>query len=188
VKPRKVTVPGSLAVPIVGDAAIIAKKLADGRLLPVLILDTRSRPEVAELIRVHEYLPPGDVRSQWAVSRDSDDLVMLHLSFTHPVEVEVLLVFSIERQAILVEALLRGGGVWLQAGLPGDRLATTPDAHRLLVEVPEMNFRQPWEEALNERMTRVMARRLGVSKKKARPAAALAISQMQELASRRWPT
>jgi hypothetical protein len=43
-KSRKTTVAGSLVVPIVGDGAI-AGPIADGRLLPVLILDTSARPE-----------------------------------------------------------------------------------------------------------------------------------------------
>jgi hypothetical protein len=37
-----VKLPGSLAVPIVGDAAIGSQTVADGRMLPVLILDTSS--------------------------------------------------------------------------------------------------------------------------------------------------
>ncbi len=58
-KPRKAQVAQSLIVPIVGDAAM-AGPVADGRLIPVLIVDTSKRPEVAELIRVHAHLPPGD--------------------------------------------------------------------------------------------------------------------------------
>ena len=146
-KPRKVTMARSLVVPIVGDAAI-AGPIADGRLIPVLILDTSARTDVAELIRVHELLPPGDAQSQWGLSRDNDDDVMLHLKFVRPMDLELILLLSVERQAILVEGMLSGGGVYLQSGVVGDRLSTTLDTpsraaarHRVSGGVGEVSAR-----------------------------------------------
>lgn len=179
-KPRKTTADRSLAVPIVGDAAI-AGPIAEGRLIPVLILDTKSHPEVAELIRVHAHLPAGDARSQWASSRDNDDDVMLLLSFTQPMDVDLILRFSIEREAILVETMLNGGAVYLQAGEVGDRLMTTMDAHRVLVELPDTGFGPYWEKLLLNRMTIVMARRLGVPRRVGGSAAAAVIGEMRKL-------
>ena len=51
-------------VPILADAAIATEKIGNGKLIPVLILDTSERPDVAELIRIHAHLPQGDVISQ----------------------------------------------------------------------------------------------------------------------------
>src|SRR5688500_15505757 len=165
-KPQKAHIDVSLAVPILGDAGIASKGVADGRMLPVLILDTSSRPEVAELIRVHRYLPSGDVASQWASRIGDDDTVVLALQFLRPMEVALPLIFSIERHAMLVEAVLTGGGVCLQVGNPGDRLITTTDAGRMLVEVPDQGFRPIWNKLLMERMVTVMARRMGVRRRK----------------------
>jgi hypothetical protein len=179
---RKVTYPPEMVVPIVADGAIAGHGFADGRLLPLLILDTSTRRDVAELLRVHEFLPVGDQRFQWARSRDTDDDVALYLRFIQPMDVELLLRFSVERQAILVEGILSGGGVWLQAGKPGDRLATTMDANRVAIELPDTGFRPEWERFLLKRMTRVMSRRLGVSHRSARPAARKVITDMQAVA------
>ena len=165
-----VTIPEDRVLPIVGDAAI-AGPIADGRLIPVLILDTAARPEVAELIRMHEHLPPGDVLSQWAHSRDDSDVVALQLRFLRPVETALALRFGMEAQAILVETMLDGGAVYLQAGVAGDRLMNTLDAPRVLVELPDTGFRPVWDEILLTRITVVMSRRLGISRKKARPLA-----------------
>ncbi|MGD9796869.1 MAG: hypothetical protein AB7H43_08250 [Acidimicrobiia bacterium] len=180
-KPRKTTADPALVVPIAGDAAI-AGPVADGRLLPVLILDTSARPELAELIRVHRHLPPGDGRSQWASSRDDDDVVFLQLWFEQPIAADLILRFSIERQAILVESMLSGGGVYLQSGQPGDRLMNTMNEPRVLVELPDTGFRSFWDELLLARMTAVMARRLGVPRRKGRSAAASVISEMRMVA------
>lgn len=171
----------SLVVPIVGDAAI-AGPIADGRLLPLLILDTGVRPEVAEVIRVHEHLPGGDAQSQWGFSQENDDDVMLHLRFVQPMDVELILLFDVRRQAILVDAMLTGGGVYLQAGVAGDRLITTMDAQRVLVELPDVGFRPHWEKFLLERTTTVVSQRLGVSRRKARPAAEALIAEMRKVA------
>lgn len=180
-KPRKTTADRSLVVPIVGDAAI-AGPVADGRLLPVLILDTSARPEVAELIRVHRHLPSGDARSQWASSRNDDDVVLLQLWFEQPVAADVILPFSIERQAILVESMLSGGGVYLQAGRPGDRLMERMDEPRILVDLPDTGFSPSWDDLLLARMTVVMSRRVGVPRRKGRAAAEAVIAEMRTLA------
>jgi hypothetical protein len=186
-KPRKVTMLRSLVVPIVGDAAI-AGPVADGRLIPVLILDTAERPEIAELIRVHELLPPGDAESQWGFSRENKDHVMLHLRFVRPMEVELILLFSAQEQAVLVEGMLSGGGVYLQAGAVGDHLSTTLDSPRVLVELPDTGFRPHWEAFLLDRMTRLMSQRLGTSRRGARTAAEAVITQMKEIAQLRLST
>lgn len=168
-------------MPIVGDGAL-AGPVAHGRLVPLLILDTSNRPDVREVLRVHEHLPPGDVTFHWAYSRDSDDEVALDLRFIRPMDVKLLLRFSIERQAILVEAMLNGQGVWVQAGAPGDRLATTMDAHRVLVELPDTGFQPTWDKLWLKRMTRVVARRQRISRRKARPLAKNVIEDLRGVA------
>jgi hypothetical protein len=53
------------AIPIVSDAAIATDAVGDGRFIPLVILDTRARPDVAELIEIQAKVPPGDVISAW---------------------------------------------------------------------------------------------------------------------------
>jgi hypothetical protein len=43
-------------VPIVADEAM-AGTVAEGANIPLVILDTSKRPDIAEAIRVHAYLP-----------------------------------------------------------------------------------------------------------------------------------
>ena len=60
--------------------------VADERVTP-LILDVTERPDVEELVRVHRYLPPGDVRVQWGTLATRKESVSLILRFTRPSEV-----------------------------------------------------------------------------------------------------
>lgn len=183
-KPRKAKLARSLTVPIIGDAAM-AGQVADGRLLPVLILDTSARPEVEELIRVHAHLPGGEATSEWGTSRDRKHQVILVLRFTQPMDVDLILEFSIDRHALIIETMLTGGGVYLQAGADDDRLSTKLDAPRVLVDLPDAGFRKVWDKLLLDRMKVVMARRLGVPRKKAGPHAEHFIAEMRRLAGLR---
>ena len=68
--------------------------VADGRLIPVLVIDTAGRPDIPELIRQHQHLRLGDARHQWATSRGDADSVMLLLTFERPSEVDMVLPFQ----------------------------------------------------------------------------------------------
>jgi hypothetical protein len=46
-------------VPIVADAAIATDVVGDGRFIPLVILDTVDRPDIAEIIELQEKVPPG---------------------------------------------------------------------------------------------------------------------------------
>jgi hypothetical protein len=178
---RKIAVSRELLIPIVHDGAI-AGAIADGRLLPVLLIDTSERPDVRELLRVHEHLGSGDVEFDWGLSLESKDDVILHLRFLRPMEVHVLLLFDVRHQAILVEGILSGGGIYLQDARPGDRLSTTLDAHRVLIELPDTGFRAVWDPHLLERTTALLRKR-GIPRRSAPHAAAALIHDLKEMAS-----
>ena len=176
----KVRLPAESQVPIVGDAAM-AGPLADGRLIPVLILDTVNHFQLSELIRVHEHVGPGDVGFQWGMKKGLREAMLL-LEFQRPMEIQIVLVFDIEKYASLVELMLTSRAVYLQAGSPGDRLLTTFEDPRLLLELPDIGFRPVWDAALLKRMTQVM-RQAGLSRTAAKDGAITFIQQMRELAA-----
>jgi hypothetical protein len=180
--PRKARIPSTLLIPVIADAAI-AGPIADGRMLPVLILDTSGRPDVDELIRVHRHLGDGNVWSQWATSRDDNDQVALHLRFDRPMDVEMALTMSIRAQGVLVEMILSTRAAYLLAGRPGDRLITKLEAPRVLVEIAETGFRPHWNRLFFDVMNAEMARRLGVSRRKARGATETLIARAKEIAN-----
>ena len=181
---RKAKIDTSLFVSVVSDAAM-AGPVADGKLIPVLILDVDGRPDVSELIRQHQHLPSGDASHQWATSRDDEDRVMLLLNFERPSEVGVVIPFSIEHQGIVVDSMIRSGAVYLQAGVEGDRLSATLDEPKVLVELPDTGFGPAWDSLLEQRMTEVMSARMRVSRRKARPVARKVIEEMRKFTALR---
>jgi hypothetical protein len=175
----KVQIPESRLVPIVSDAAI-AGPVADGRLVPVLILDTRDHPSIEEVIRLHEHFTPGDVQFNWGRKKRSKDEVFLTLDFERPVEAQAVLMFSIERQGGLVDLILRSKALYLQAGEPGHRLSTAFDEPRILLTLPHTSFAEYWDGVYLKRLTEIIRGGARISRSQARDAARELIKNMRD--------
>ena len=168
-------------VSIVADGAIATTALGDGRLIPILILDTAERPDIEDLVRALDRLPPGDVKSHWARRKRTKGKICLVLRFERPSEVLVILEFDVFEQGILVESILTAKTVFLQPGRKGDRLSTTLDHPRIWVEVPELGFREEWDKLwLIAIATKLKS--LGLKRRDAKKGASTVISEMREVA------
>lgn len=171
---------------VINDAAVATVGVGDGRLIPLLIIDSAGRPDFEELVRVHEYLPPGDVKVQWGDLKSAPDDIALILRFTRPLEVLLLLNFDIVRQGVVVDQILSSKALYLQPGREGDRLVNTLDAKRILIEVPETGFSKIWDETLFKHLVKDF-RRKGLPKHQAKEAARGAIEEWRKIGqSRLW--
>jgi hypothetical protein len=167
---------------VIADGIMAAGHIADGKQLPVLILDTTQRPDIVHLVSAHKVLPPGDVQTQWGEADWARDTVALALFFKRPVPCECVIAFETERQGILVDLILRMGVFYLQPGAPGDRLSMNPRADKILVEVSAPGFREKWEKIfLKATVQRV--RKKGLSRAEAKRAAKLLINEMRQKTS-----
>src|SRR6266511_2683149 len=113
-------------IPIVADAGIATERMGDGRLIPLVIVDTTDRLDLEEFIRVHQYAGPGDADSQWATLEDSSGRVGLVLTFKKPMEMTVVLAFDPMNQGGLVDQIIQSKGLYIQAGRKGDRFIKNP--------------------------------------------------------------
>jgi hypothetical protein len=144
-------------VPIVSDAAIATNMVGDGRFVPLVIMDTTDRPEIAELIYLQENVPPGDVVSGWASLLDGPrDHFALVLQFQRPIEVGFALNFDLGIQGSVIELALRARAIYLQAGKPGDRIRGTFDAPRMIAELgadlPLKQWDELWSKAIKRKL------------------------------------
>ena len=165
-------------VPIVGDAAIAAARIGDGKLIPLVIIDTSERSDLDEVIRLHAHLGPGDVKVQWGMPLEKTDKIILVLSFRNPIEAVAILEFDIVLQGILVDQILTARVFYLQSGRPGDRYITNPSAPRIFVEVPDTGVRGHWDKLFHKRVAKHM-RAKGLGRQQAKSAAAQAIQEMR---------
>ncbi|MEU9899668.1 hypothetical protein ACIBCS_42225 [Streptomyces phaeochromogenes] len=180
---RKVRVPQPLEV--VGDAAIASHLVGDGRFIPVLIVDTATRPELDELVRVHQYLNSGDCQCQWGTNLIDKNQVILHLEFIRPIKAAVTIGLDIPSQGILVDGILMAQALYLLPGRPGDRFIEKQESPKILVEVPRGDFGDAWEKLVRHVLRRVFRNR-GLSRPEARVATEEMISKTREITTLRF--
>lgn len=168
-------------VQIVGDAAIATGGIGHGRLIPLIIIDTRNRPDLAEVIEAQVHLPPGDVVVQWCILPKRHDHIALLLKFQRPTERSAIIEFNIAKQGILVEHILQSNGLYMQAGKVGDRLKHDLNRPKMLIEVPDTGIRAVWDKLYFDAVVK-RARSEGLNRREAKDVARAAIGQIRELA------
>lgn len=172
---------------IVSDGAIATGVIGDGRLIPVLVLDTTKRRDVDELIRVHQHFGPGDVVCMWGSITGSDDRVCLVLNFTRPTVTTIVLEFDVLKQGGVVDQIVTSHAVYLQSSRDGDHVSTALHRPKILVEVPDTGFFPIWDRILKRRVAMNM-RRQGLSRRGAKQAAEQAINAWRAFLGVRIPS
>jgi hypothetical protein len=168
-------------VPIVGDAAIATVGVGHGRLIPLIIIDTTTRPDLAEVVEAQAHLPVGDVVVQWGVLPKRHDHIVLLLKFQRPTERAAVIEFDIAKQGILVEHILVSNGLYIQAGKTGDRLKHDLNRPKMLIEVPDTGIRSQWDKLYFDAVVK-RARKDGLGRRDAKEVARAVIGQIRELA------
>lgn len=170
------------AVPVVSSAMIASTGISEGRMMPLLILDTSQRPDIEDMIRAHEHLGPGDVLSDWALP--TWETLELFLTFERPSRCVIRIAFNVLVGGGLIDNIMLSQALYLQAGRPGDRLAGTMDALRVVVEIPTGTVRHRWEEVMERALVKDY-RAKGLSKRDAKKAARGVRAEWRELISLR---
>ena len=174
-------------VPIVSDAAVATALWGEGRTIPLLILDTSSRPDVDALVQAHLELGiPGDARSDWSLgSRKRNPVPQLILRFTKPSECLLLIEFDMPKRGLFVDQVLWAQGLYLQPGRPGERLITTMDNPRILVEIPTNEVFQEVFRPIHEKAIHRMFRKEGMTRAAAKRSTRLYLKEWRNAFQRR---
>ncbi len=170
----------AIPVSIVADAAVASQGVREGKLIPLLIIDCSQRPDISELVRVHQHLPSGDAECQWGQRQGTKGKIALFLKFIRPSEIFVLLEFDIERQGGLVDQVLRAGALYIQPGQVGDRFITTPDNPKILIHIPDTGFSSEWETIFMKHLIDGFKSR-GLKGSKAKEAASMMLKEWRKL-------
>lgn len=171
-------------VRIISDAAIATIDFGHGKIIPLVIIDTKTRPDIEELVRVHEHLQPGDVNFFWCEPDRPDHGVGLLLKFVRPMNLTMMLLFNLERHAGLVDQILTARALYIQPGQDGDRLIRTLDNKKILLDLPDNGFKKTWDRILLKQVTRQF-REKGMRRGDAREAAQDFIAKWREFGETR---
>lgn len=174
-----------LIAPIVADGSIATVGVGDGRMFPLVILDTTERPDIDAAIAAHDNGPPGDLRVQWGRLPHREETVTLILTLLRPVEAVVMVEFDLNKHhGVIVEQILQNHGLYVQPGRPGDRLKDNLQRPKIIVEVAETGFTSTWDQ-LFLRHTELKLRRKGLKRGEAKRAAITVVEEIRKIASER---
>jgi hypothetical protein len=165
---------------------VASQGVREGKLILLLIIACSDRPDISELVRVHQYFPPGDVECQWGQRQGTKGKIALFLKFIRPSEIFVVLEFDIERQGGLVDQILRAGALYIQPGRIGDRLITTTDNPKILIHIPDTGFHSEWEKIFMKQLTNGFKRR-GLKGSKAKESALMFLKEWRKLGKIQMP-
>ncbi len=176
-------------IPIVSDGLVATEAVGEGTLLPLVILDTSSRPDVEGVMLAHKHLGEGDVRSYWPIPHSwfRKRSMCLVMEFLRPSRCVAILEFDLEQQGVLIDQILHAEGLWIQLGRPGDRPGTSLDKPKLLVGVPlNREFRRAWGPMFEKAMIRRF-RGQGLSRARAKRAGRQLITEWRKAFHRSIP-
>ena len=162
--------------------------VGDGRMIPLLILDTSKRPDIENMVKAHHLMgSQGDVTSVWGRPNTFFDTgtVRLLLTFERPSRCQLLLQLDIKKYGGLVDNIILSQGLYIQPGRPGDRLRTTFNNPRVLAEVPSRKFQPEWTKMLRKTLRKLAQKEHGMSRAKAKLATEKYIDRWRDLLSTR---
>lgn len=151
---------------LISDAAVATRTIADGRLIPVLLIDTSSRPDIENLIKAHKYFGPGDAKSSWGKLSTKQNTINLILRFEKPVKCTLIFEFDILEYGGIIDQIVHNKVLCIQCAKEGERFLRTFEREKVLIEVPSSDFEQEWEMMLN-RTLECDGKRKGLNKKQA---------------------
>lgn len=136
-------------VPVIAAGAIAVPFFADGKMIPLAILETSTRPDLDILFNIHEHTPPGDAETTWVNLLDIPNGIGLQIKFIRPSDVTFIVQFDAEEHAVAIDQAIHTRCIYLQSGKIGDRLSTTAESKnipRISVEIGAFGFEERWEK------------------------------------------
>lgn len=162
-KKIKIDVGKHKIVDVVSDALIYQRNVCDGKAIPHIIISTEQYPEIEKSIALHKDVKEGEVIFTWTMSTDRK-YVFLMMDSKAPVEISYIVRFDLFKHCGVIDRILSAKLMFIQAGKDGQRLLNTPDAPKLLLEVPHTGFENEWKK-IYRKIQEKRFRNLGVKEK-----------------------
>jgi len=164
---------------IVEEGLMSSEKIAEGRLIPSLVINVNGNIEIEELIKLHDNITAGDVTMTWGQGFFNRNRFVFKMAFSKPMEIEFGIEFKIESDYSLIDGMIESKGVYIQTGEKGDKISTKLDDAKILIEVPDMGIKTKWNDILLA-LIKKKFRKQGLSKRESINAAKEHIIEMRK--------
>jgi len=175
----------SATLELLSDGLVTNRTLADGRAIPILLIDCSLRPDIEDLIRSNEHITSDDVKIQWGKPSKNSDAVVLVLSFERPRKCTAVIEFDTVKHGGTVDQIMRCEVVFLQSAEEGQRVASTLDKPKMVVEVSSKQALAAWNAHLFKALESDGIKK-GMSKKEAKEHSRGVIKEWREFGEQRF--
>lgn len=128
---------------VVNTGALSAYGVANGRTVPVVILQTDREKKIDAAINAHIGISNGNCDSQWGRTCDGNK-ILLRLEFTVPVAITLIIPFDIISNGATIDQIIHTQCLYLMTGDPGMKLSQNLHKERILLEIPSREFVDEW--------------------------------------------
>ncbi|MEL5450769.1 hypothetical protein PTR41_12935 [Serratia bockelmannii] len=184
---NNISVAKSEYLELVGDGAIASSRTADGRLIPLIILDTSEKRDLFNLVELHGESELGDVMSVWGSDSIIRKNVCLILIFERPIELRIAIKFNIDKHLNLIDGIIQSRAIYIQPGVKGDKISQNINAPKILIEIPTRTTFAKWDDILKGRIEKKLKKE-GVSRKEIKKSRDEHILTMRDIWGKRLPS
>lgn len=152
---------------VVNTAALSAVGVANGRTVPVVILQSDEEKKIDAVINAHSGISGGNCKSQWGCTYDRNT-ILLHLEFTEPVVVKIIIPLDIIQNGATIDQIIHTQCLYLMTGNPEMKLAQNLCKERILLEVPSREFADEWRKLYKKKYCKHLRKTHHISSKAAK--------------------
>lgn len=141
---------------IVKNATVADPRLGEGRMIPVLILSSKNDSELRELLEIHKDVSSGDIKVQWGdyiTTLLKKEKMFLEIEFINPKKFVFHIVFDIDKDYSLIDAIFQSRGVYINLGTKDDKISSVffkENNETIVLEVADTNLDDFWEKRLRK--------------------------------------
>lgn len=148
-------------------AALSSVGVANGRTIPVIILQPDEEHKIDAIINAHSGIPGGNCESQWGCTYDFNK-ILLRLEFTEPLAVKIIIPLDIIQNGAIIDQIIHTQCLFLMTGNPGMKLSQNLHKERILLEVPSREFADEWRKLYKKKYCKYLKKKHHISDKAAR--------------------
>ena len=157
---------GTIIASVTGTAALSVIGVANGRTVPVVIIQPDEEKIIDAAINAHSGISGGTCESQWGCTYDRNT-ILLHLEFTTPVAVKIIIPLDIIGNGATIDQIIHTQCMYLMTGEPGTKLSQNLRKERILLEVPSRDFVNEWRKLYKKKYCKYLQKTHHISSKAA---------------------
>lgn len=149
---------------VVSSATIASAGIANGRNIPVVIVESDNKNKINDLLKAHESVKNGNCASQFGFI-EGYQYAMLILDFSLPIEITIVLLFDVIKQGITVDQILYSKCMYLMTGDEKTKFSLNMDKPRILLEITTEGFQPHWNKIYKKKYSKYLKKKYSVTKK-----------------------